>query len=214
MKRTIALEEASFSSIDPHEALDDDAARRMRPQTYVEIQRLSADPSNTAFQDLFVKYYGMPEQFYPLDWQERYFEVFADVRRSGSFDIESILLKLLGIERNGKTHVELSFASKMLATLDPEHAPIWDNQVMTALRRRKLISVKDTGVDANQPPEDRIAPAIENYRRLCAFYERFAGSDKAGQCIVVFDSVFPEYADKSRISDLKKLDFILWRLGK
>ena len=220
--------------VNPEDALHADAAKTMRPQTYVEIMRLSEDVTNTAFQDLFAAYYALRHS---RDWQEKYFKRFQEEKESYPYvgkdlDIEELkermsrllnYLAQLSIESGiaktteNKTlgFVELSFASKMLATIDPR-LPIWDSNVQRML---KMIDTRFINLSNILDRGKRLSRAVEIYELLIHFYrEDYRKDALAGfrdKCVDVFDEIHPEYKGaKSEISDVKKVDFILWILGK
>lgn len=114
--------------------------------------------------------------------------------------IEQVLAELYDL--TGKVH--LSFASKLIGTLYPGSAPVWDSNVRILLD----IPFPATG-------ENRLELAAEAYRALAARYEAFAPADavprgEAARVMEVFDAAFPE---GRYIAPWKKIDFLLWRMG-
>lgn len=91
----------------------------------------------------------------------------------------------------GKPRLEMSFSSKMLATIQPDK-PIWDSRVCNFL-----------GI--GQP--NNIARAIQRYADLENWYNSFLQTQDANNWIAAFDNAFPEY---KWISRTKKIDFIIW----
>lgn len=115
--------------------------------------------------------------------------------------IECVLDELWTL--TGKVH--LSFSSKLIATLYPESAPVWDNNV------RALLQIPYE----TRPGNGRLALAAEAYHALEARYAAFLPENgtpapEAAQLIAVFDGAFPEGRD---IAAWKKTDFLLWRMG-
>lgn len=111
-------------------------------------------------------------------------------------DIESVLLELRDLTGN----VHLSFASKLIGTLYPETAPIWDNNVRVLLD----IPYRQT------PGGDRLVLAAEAYHTLEARYTAFSAGSEAENVTRVFDDAFP---GGRGIAPWKKIDFLLWRMG-
>lgn len=93
--------------------------------------------------------------------------------------------------------VEASFASKMVAALDPD-MPIWDGIVLGRLGLKPR-----TGACA----EDRLADTVGIHREICRWYEWYLQADDAVRNLALFDRVLPGYAS---LSPTKKIDFLLW----
>ena len=110
--------------------------------------------------------------------------------------IERVLQQLW--ELTGRTH--LSFGSKLIATLYPQNAPVWDDNV------RCLLKIPYRAA----PEERRLAAAAEAYHALEARYQAFAPTREAAEVRALFDAAFPNGAG---IADWKKFDFLLWRMG-
>jgi hypothetical protein len=93
---------------------------------------------------------------------------------------------------------EPSFASKLVATLDPSK-PIWDAYVLAnSGHKRPLYSNKE-----------KMALAKGVYQSIEHWYARFLASEDGKRCIHEFDSLVE---NRAGITDLKKVDFILWQM--
>ena len=104
--------------------------------------------------------------------------------------------------------VEASFASKLLSLINPE-MPVLDSKVIKNLKTYENIDIKP--VKQNDPPEKRIANKVIAYEQICDWYENFSKSDEAAEWIELFDKHYPEVKDK--ITEVKKIDLILWKIG-
>ena len=102
------------------------------------------------------------------------------------------------LDAKGINSLEPSFASKMLATINPD-MPIWDSRVLTALKL-------DKEWEGKRSPEH----AIEIYESICEQYREFETTEKCDECVREFDSWVPKY---EWISTTKKIDFLLWSNG-
>ena len=199
-----------MESIDVGKAFRTKYAKQMRPQTYIEIQNLSSNPANTAFQDLFGAYYFANNPSW--NWKEKYFKVFEEAAFRKETEIRPILETLLDIrDSEGNGRVELSYASKMLATINPFTHPLWDSKVDAALtskdeQGRCLVSFQS--IAGNE--EERLELAVEKYELLCKFYSVFAKSNRAQECSEAFEARYPEC--HKEVGLYKRLDFILWSL--
>lgn len=175
----------------------------------------------------FVKiYFAMTELLYGGDISEntefhRLYNVFYKLRFSGSNGhtsgeiyaayyrlieahkqagqrpaFEDVLAELWDL--TGKVH--LSFSSKLIGTLYPDSAPIWDNNVRILLDIPYKV----------KPGEDHLTLAADAYHTLEARYRAFEPTEEAGRVMQVFDEAFPMGRD---IAAWKKIDFLLWRMG-
>lgn len=95
---------------------------------------------------------------------------------------------------------EPSFASKLVATLNPG-MPVWDKHVLQNLDRAAPAYYSRTKLD----------DAKECYAWMDAWYQRFLISDKGADWVGLFDE---QVLDHGRMTDLKKVDFILWQMRK
>ncbi len=87
----------------------------------------------------------------------------------------------------------------MLATINPE-MPIWDSKVLNCLGLENAWNSRHT-----------VENAINIYNQILEWYKEYLKTEEAKHNIKVFDTWFPEYSKK--ISDVKKIDYILWCLG-
>ena len=93
--------------------------------------------------------------------------------------------------------LEMSFVSKMVALVEPTF-PIWDS----------VVTKGQFGIIApNANVINRLQKGIEKYEQYRYCYGTYMQSDEARKKIVEFDTLFPE----TDITDVKKLDFILWQ---
>lgn len=127
------------------------------------------------------------------DWRRIFYDYFEKVKNQNpSFaDIITHLYENTG-------YIEPSFSSKMLATIYPEK-PIWDKFVLENLGLELKGNTK----------EERLKNAIILYSEIEKRYEEFKKTEKAKECIAVFDSALPAY---QWITDTKKIDCILWSI--
>ena len=149
---------------------------------------------NKYFQEVFCKLYEMKMYYSVGDFADKYFEAMEQMKRKKHISFKDCFEKLTTIG-NRK---ELTFSSRLLHTLDPQY-PIWDKIVAEDhFRMKRPIAGK--------------APA-ENYtKRYGEYVDRYYDymkSEEGIYLIRLFDERFP----KEKISDVKKLDFIL-RLDK
>lgn len=126
-------------------------------------------------------------------WRRVYYEHFEHVKNATP-TFESILTYLF--ESTG--NIEPSFSSKMLATIYPDK-PIWDRYVVQNLNLELVGTTK----------QERLKNAIVLYSDIEKWYVDFLKTEKAKECIKVFDKVMPDYKN---ITNIKKIDSILWSI--
>jgi len=127
------------------------------------------------------------------EWREVYYNHFEKVK-TGTPTFASILTYLY--EHTG--NIEPSFSSKMLASIFPDK-PIWDRYV-----------VQNLGIQlAGTTKSEKLKNAISLYSDIEKWYEVFLQTNKAQECIEIFDRVMPDY---KHISSIKKIDSILWSI--
>ena len=160
------------------------------------------------FQKNFTSYYRVRRD---ADWLREFYNFFENNKNNKNITFEEILHYLSNVEHKvkqtaknptGKAKtVEASFASKMLATINPNH-PIWDSQVLRSL---------NIEVDGALCHKDKIEECIKIYQEIEKEIATFIATPDGQQCIVLFNKAFPSCKD---FSDYKKIDFYLWNLGK
>jgi len=126
-------------------------------------------------------------------WRKVYYEYFEAVK-GGTPTFASILTHLYECTGN----IEPSFSSKMIASIFPEK-PIWDSYV-----------VQNLGIQLHgASKQEKIRNAISLYEKIEKWYDEFLQTEKALECIEVFDRLLPDY---KWLSSIKKIDCILWSI--
>lgn len=126
-------------------------------------------------------------------WRRVYYDYFESIK-GGKPTFTSIITYLYECTGN----VEPSFSSKMLATILPEK-PIWDRYVLQNLDMKLLGTTS----------EEKIWNAIALYNDIEKWYSDFLKTQKAKECINIFEDTLPDY---KWLSDIKKIDSILWSI--
>ena len=93
--------------------------------------------------------------------------------------------------------VEASFSSKLLATINP-NMPVWDEFVLLNLQLKK-----PTYTDKN-----RLSKTVELYSQINKWYADFLASDESKEMLKLFNTRYP----KANITNVKKIDLILWQM--
>jgi hypothetical protein len=125
------------------------------------------------------------------DWQDKFFGLLERHKR-GTPSFAEILDAL----RRATGRCEASFASELLATIDPD-MPVIDSVVLRNLGAR----LPAYGA------KRRRARIVELHGRLVATFHEFPATE-AGRCLVGrFRAAYPD----ARVTEMKMLDFVLWQ---
>ncbi len=149
----------------------------------------------------FERFYVMNQAGLSKVWRDRYFEIAnkylkrTKARNNLQF---AELIKEIGVCNKS---VQSSFTSKLLHTLN-EDAPIYDKFV------RAFLEVGDV---KGKTVEDRMKSAAENYEKIKNFYTDEENTKLRESMI---EALIAECPEAENISDTKKIDFVLWMLGK
>ena len=127
-----------------------------------------------------------------------YFGYMNKHKRNEKLSFEKVLRQIYDMTER----VEASFASKLLSMVNPE-MPVLDSHVL------KKLCIEPIRYSADK--EKRIQRSIVAYTAICMWYADNTESDEVKKWINLFNKHYPE--DKDRITDVKKIDLILWRLG-
>lgn len=131
------------------------------------------------------------------DWQIRYYKLLEEQTKDKK-TFGELLHLLHGVDNS----VEVSFASKLIATVSPEEL-IWDKYVLKNLGFDKEWN-KANGLCYGE----RIKVAVKIYEGGKDWYGGFIDSEEGKRCIEKFDEGLPEYKD--RLTAVKKVDYMVW----
>jgi hypothetical protein len=129
------------------------------------------------------------------DWCILYYNYMQEMKES---KYEVLFENTLKYIFDQTQRIEPSFSSKLVATIN-DSLPIWDKFVL-----------QNTGF---RPPnnllsnEERIKNCLTTYNQIILWYEEALKCDSVIEAINLFDKKYPE----SGISDIKKIDLILWQ---
>jgi len=160
--------------------------------TYLWLQRqvkLRDVRTNEEFQRCFTGFYRVRRNF---EWRSAYFDLLESSKVKGIAFPEALK------EISRRTHrIYASFASKLVATLDPSK-PVIDKFVLKHFELRL----------AYWGSPDRETKTIDRYYDLCEKYSAFVQSPTGKMIRELFDSRYPN----PEISELKKVDLVLWQI--
>jgi hypothetical protein len=122
-------------------------------------------------------------------WQEHFFELMS---RAKHWPFSKVLEEL----STTTGRLEVSFASKLVASLDPTQ-PVVDSFVLKNVGLRLPLAGS----------ADRVRKACEVYDTLCTYYSSFLATESGHALVAEFRSHYPE----AMITDLKMVDLVLWQ---
>lgn len=146
---------------------------------------------NRNFQRTFNRFFVMRSRT-PLYYDKFY--SFLEERKDVGATFEETLEELKSA--NGK--LEISFSSKLVHVIDPTQ-PIWDRNVSVLHFGMKVPNY-------GKPIDVRQAEVIKVYHDYCRRFYDYLDSNEGQALILLFDDQYPH----SGLTDVKKLDFILW----
>jgi hypothetical protein len=125
-------------------------------------------------------------------WRRVYFNI-LEGRKATQLPFGEALRLL----EQGTGRIEASFASKLVATIDPQQ-PVIDSVVFKNL---------DLRLPARSMP-DRISQLEDVYRRLSAWYHQQLATTQGREVVAMFRAAYPG----AKVTDIKALDLVLWQI--
>ena len=143
------------------------------------------------YQENYSTYYGIGVARKDEKWKAEYFAYMQKQVGNSGITFAEIIEHISRLSHKN----EASFASKMLATLDPNY-PILDSNVARFL-------------GFNYHAKSR-QYCIEIYSELTENVRAFLQTNGGAKCVEEFDRMFPNFTD---INPVKKIDLYLWKMG-
>jgi hypothetical protein len=179
-----------ISMIDAKEVMETNLASSLGLDKYCFIMNHARNVNvseDTEFQRAFDGFYIVRRN---SEWRKIYFGIFEKMKsKTPEF---CNIIEAMYMETGC---VEASFSSKMLATINPEK-PIWDQYVL-----------RNLGFNLKNNKRDRLQEAVSIYHCIENWYREYMLTENARECIEIFNQYLPRYA---MISDIKKIDYLLW----
>ena len=137
------------------------------------------------FQKIFNGFYRMRQR--PASFYAAFYAYLEQNKHNQELTFEDIVTYLY--QKTGSIHA--SFSSKLLATVNPD-MPIWDKFVLQNLGLHTPYHYE----------KNRLQKTLQLYQHICDWYKSSEAIEKLNE----FNRLFPDVD----ISDVKKIDFILW----
>jgi hypothetical protein len=141
------------------------------------------------FQRRFTAFYRVRRN---SEWRREFFALMENSKSGGTNFSEALQAIQCSTGR-----IEASFASKLVATLDPSK-PVIDKFVLRCFKLRL----------PNWGFADREENTIDLYGQLCLKYDGFMASPDGVKIRNMFDERYPN----AKIMDIKKIDLVLWQI--
>ena len=146
---------------------------------------------NAEFQKRFNGFYRVSRM--SPQWYKGFYGVFDSSRNS-----TPTFLELLTALHSVTNRCEASFASKLLATLDPT-MPVIDSVVLGILKAKV----------PGPLTLNRLQEVSFLHQEMSRCYEEFLKSENGRDLVNLFEATYP--VESQRLSEVKMLDFILWQ---
>lgn len=161
---------------------------------YLEIQEVFKKSFNISkdreFQRAFNHYYRVRRG---KEWQSHFYGLFEESRKT-ALGFEQVLDKL----RKKTGRIEISFASKLLATINPG-MPVIDRVVLNHLSLRLP--------PRNHSIQDRIKEAGVIYKDILGCYKKYLKTKEGEYLVNQFKIAYPS----AKITKIKMIDLVLWQ---
>lgn len=164
----------------------------LRKYCWIQEQILGCDVrTDKIFQNNYNGFYRVRRDAH---WQKHYYEI-MEMEKNRKYGFGQVLSEL----KRRTNRIEASFASKLVATLNPNQ-PVIDKFILDNFNLHLPY----------QYEENRVSKTVEIYDQLCSKYDELMGCSVARIICEKFTKTYPWAAT----TDLKKVDFILWQTRK
>lgn len=157
---------------------------------WLQAQLIGRDVSTDAeYQRRFAGFYRVRRG---TAWRQAFFQALQN-HKTGSL----VFADALGLLADATGRVEASFASKLVATIDP-HQPVIDSVVL-----------QNVGLRLPPPSaSDRLAQIVRVHAQLGSWYHEQLASAAGAKVVHLFREAYPNV----QVSDTKALDLVLWQI--
>lgn len=158
--------------------------------TVEQLHRTNVE-EDLAFQRTFNGLYGVRRN---ADWRGRFYRIFEQQKSNSDIQFGEVIRSIF--ESTGR--VEASFASKLIATVDPTRA-VYDSIVRSNLELR---TPTGSGLE-------KIAAAVDVYEAIQGHLDAMILADRFPLLRKRFDRAFPQFKE---FADLKVVDLMIWQM--
>lgn len=159
----------------------------------------SEETRSDIFQFVYSRFYGMTPPRATPEFVDNYFNILKKSNRHSK--LEEIANQLAVEDSNGNKKLYFSFATKLLHTIDNEK-PIYDNRVAEVFNMTPRSDIKDF--------KKKLALYCKRIDEIRNVYKEIFRRKLIKDVLKKFDSKYKH----QKMSNMKKLDFLVWTLGK
>lgn len=170
------------------------------------LKTLEIDKINSNNKEDFETYQTNFNAFYKIrrneSWRKVYYEFLEKNKNNKDITFEDIITYLY---KNTEEHnIEASFASKLLATINP-NKPIWDENVLEYVIKEDRIKKFD-----DKKEKEKLEDTIKIYNDIEEKYKEYL-NDKS---IIRIIKKIKKILNEDKLTDTKILDYIIWTQRK
>lgn len=166
----------------------------LKYKTIMDMVQYTDVSHDKEFHKKYNGFYRMRQR--PKEYYEMYYTYMERCKKDKELRIDDIATYIY----NKTQRCELSFSSKLLATINP-NMPVWDTIVAqnhfgisyTVYTPKKYVS--------------RLEMIIDKYHEYTNVYLEYMNGEEAKMIVRLFDEVYPNI----NITDVKKVDLVLWK---
>ena len=169
----------------------------------------------SSFRKNYTQYYDM--HFRSKAWRNNFYEYFEDIikkKKCNKIDLLEDIITTLSSFSEDKEQLEFSFATKLLATIYPNE-PTIDSNVLKKfekeINKEKKLITKGSFRVVGKDFEERKNNAIKVFEKVKEIEEQLLENEKVQKEIEKFKENFKKELDDSDLTDMKILDFFLWK---
>ena len=156
---------------------------------------------NHLFQFVFRSFYRIDNAGLTPEFKKEYFKILEQYRNEKQFDFAKVLRRLYSFpNRKGQNTLQFSFATKMFNTIN-DSMSIYDSEVA------RMFSM-------SRPYQSEFEIKLDKYLnqldKIQTTYEQIIEQNLLPKTTRLFDQEFKN----SKLSEMKKMDFIFWSAGK
>jgi hypothetical protein len=157
---------------------------------------------NCLFQFTYRSFYGLDNAELTKEFKNRYFELMQEYRTT-SIDLKEICIDLYNYRtQDGLNRVQFSFATKLANTIDDSY-PIYDSEVAKVFNFNQPYYLKDRNLEIDK--------YLEQYDYIKHVSSQLSANENIKEIFLEMDDLYG--VSCKSISNIKKLDFLVWRVG-
>lgn len=168
-----------------------------------QFQQTEDINSNHLFKFTYRSFYRLDNAGLTPEFKKRYFELLQE-HRTKAIDLKAICIDLYEYKtRKGLNSVQFSFVTKLANTINPSF-PIYDSEVIKLFNFNQPYYLKDRN--------EKIDKYLEQYDYIQHVSKELIKNEDIQSIFLEMDSLFGDVCKS--IGDIKKLDFLMWGVGK